>query len=147
MSTHADPWNLNRFIEAQDPVYARVRAELLHGHKTSHWMWFVFPQIAGLGHSAMAQEYAISSLDEARAYLEHPTLRPRLLECTQLVCQVSGKPIRAILGYPDDMKFRSCMTLFLHASLEPGVFEDALNKYFSGVQDTLTLQRISKGKC
>jgi len=133
---------LNRFIEAQNPVYARVCAELLQGRKTSHWMWFVFPQIEGLGRSDMAQRYAIASLDEAKAYLEHPILGPRLRECTRLVCQVSGKTIREILGSPDDMKFRSCLTLFLHAAADPGVFEEALKKYFSGEQDALTLRRI-----
>ena len=140
----SDPWNLNRFIEAQDPVYAQVCAELLQGHKTSHWMWFVFPQIEGLGDSVMAQTYAISSLDEAKAYLEHPVLGPRLRECTRLVSQVSGQTIRAILGSPDDMKFRSCMTLFKHAGANPGVFEDALIKYFSGQHDAPTMQRIRR---
>ena len=134
--------NLKRFVDAQDPVYVRVLAELTAGRKTGHWMWFVFPQIAGLGQSGMAQRFAISSLDEARAFLEHPVLGPRLRECTALVCQVHGKTIREILGYPDDMKFRSCMTLFFNASPDNSVFKRALDMYFSGQPDTLTLQRI-----
>ena len=100
-----DPFNLTRFIEAQDPVYARVCSELRAGRKTSHWMWFVFPQIEGLGFSPMAVKFAITSLEEARAYLGHPVLGPRLVECTRLVCEVKGKTIDEILGSPDDMKF------------------------------------------
>ena len=137
-----DPFNLNRFIEAQDPVYARVCSELGAGRKTSHWMWFVFPQIKGLGFSPMARKFAITSLDEARAYLDHPVLGPRLLECTRLVCEVKGKTIHEILGSPDDMKFRSCMTLFSRAADAPGVFEEALLKFFGGEPDGLTLKRI-----
>ena len=137
-----DPYNLNRFVEAQNPVYDRVRGELSRGRKTSHWMWFIFPQIAGLGFSSMSRRFSISSLDEARAYLDHPVLGPRLVECTRLLCAVSGKTIHDILGSPDDMKFRSCMTLFTHAAVQPAVFEDALKRYFSGQFDTLTLERI-----
>jgi uncharacterized protein (DUF1810 family) len=137
-----DPFNLNRFIEAQDPVYARVCSELRAGRKTSHWMWFVFPQIEGLGFSPMATKFAIASLDEARAYLDHPVLGPRLLECTQLVCEVTGKRIHEILGSPDDLKFRSCMTLFSRARADDGVFEEALNRFFDGEPDALTLERI-----
>src|SRR5688572_16416775 len=137
-----DPFNLNRFIEAQDPVYARVCSELRAGRKTSHWMWFVFPQIKGLGFSSMAGKFAITSLDEARAYLGHPVLGPRLLECTRLVCEVKGKTIHQILGSPDDMKFRSCMTLFSRASEDDEVFQEALNRFFDGEPDALTLERI-----
>ena len=101
-----DPFDLQRFVDAQAPVYERVRAELKNGRKQSHWMWFIFPQIAGLGHSAMARRYAISSLDEAKVYLAHPVLGPRLRECTRLVVQTDGRSAYEILGSPDDMKFR-----------------------------------------
>src|SRR5262245_19482153 len=137
-----DLYNLNRFVEAQDFVYKRVCSELRRGRKTSHWMWYVFPQIEGLGSSGMAQEFAISSLEEARAYLEHPVLGPRLLECTRLVCQIPEKAIGEIFDYPDDLKFHSSMTLFARAAADPGVFEQALKQYFSGKEDALTLQRI-----
>jgi uncharacterized protein (DUF1810 family) len=137
-----DPYKLNRFVEAQDPVYRRVLTELGRGCKTSHWMWFVFPQIEGLGTSAMARRFAISSLEEARAYLQHPVLGPRLEECTGLVCEVSGKTIHEIFGSPDDMKFRSSMTLFALAAPERGIFDEALKKYFAGQKDPLTLDRI-----
>jgi uncharacterized protein (DUF1810 family) len=105
-------------------------------------MWFIFPQIAGLGHSETARFYAIRSLDEAKAYLEHPVLGPRLLECTALVTSIDGKTIHDILGSPDDMKFRSSMTLFAHATTDPKPFEDALKKYFGGEYDALTLDRL-----
>jgi len=138
----ADPFTLDRFVDAQDPVYERVLAELRRGHKTSHWMWFVFPQIAGLGVSAMARRFSISSLDEARAYVDHPILGARLRECTGLVCAVEGKTIQEILGSPDDMKFRSSMTLYSRAATDADIFEEALKKYFSGEPDPLTLDRI-----
>src|SRR3974390_3102694 len=107
-----DPFDLERFVDAQAPVYRQVLSELSHGRKQSHWMWFVFPQLAGLGHSAMAQRYALSSRKEAVAYLGHAILGPRLQECTALVNAVEGQTIRQILGSPDDLKFRSSMTLF-----------------------------------
>ena len=138
----ADRFNLHRFVEAQDPVYERVLAELRRGRKTSHWMWFVFPQISGLGVSGMSRRFSISSLAEARAYFRHPILGPRLVECAQLVIAVQGKTVYDILGSPDDLKFRSCMTLFSRAAEDPGVFGQALNKYFSGEPDALTLERI-----
>ena len=137
-----DPFDLQRFVEAQAAVYERVRAELKNGRKQSHWMWFIFPQIAGLGHSAMAQRYAISSLDNAKAYLANPVLGPRLRECTSLVLQVVGKSALQILGSPDDMKFRSCMTLFARAAPEEALFRTALEKYFDGVEDSQTLTRL-----
>ncbi len=137
-----DPFDLQRFVEAQAPVYERVRAELRNGCKHSHWMWFVFPQIAGLGHSAMAQRYAISSLDEARAYLGHPVLGQRLRECTRLMVQVDGKSAHEILGSPDDMKFRSCMTLFARAAPQDEIFGAALDKYFGGGADASTLAKL-----
>jgi uncharacterized protein (DUF1810 family) len=125
-----DPYPLNRFVAAQDPVYAQVRAELRRGHKTSHWMWFVFPQLAGLGRSEMSKRYAIASLGEAQAYLRHPVLGPRLIECATLVFQVSGKTAHEIFGSPDDLKFRSSMSLFARASAENPIFENNLQKYF-----------------
>ena len=133
----ADPYLLHRFVDAQKPVYARVWDELRKGNKTGHWMWFIFPQVAGLGHSEMARRFAISSLAEAEAYLRHPVLGQRLEECAALVLKVSGKTASEILGSPDDLKFRSCMTLFAHAAKNP-VFSDNLTKYFGGRPDPLT---------
>src|SRR5262245_56572352 len=112
----SDPYNLQRFVEAQDAVYNQVCSELRNGRKTSHWMWFVFPQIEGLGHSPMARKFAISALQEARAYLDHPILGLRLRECTRLLNSINGVAIEEILGYPDDLKFRSSMTLFAHVA-------------------------------
>jgi uncharacterized protein (DUF1810 family) len=137
-----DPYNLRRFVDAQREVYARVCAELRAGRKTTHWMWFIFPQIRGLGHSSMAQRFAIASLDEACAYLAHPTLGPRLIECTELVLGVQGRSIEQILGDVDAMKFRSSMTLFARAATEPSVFTEALNRLFGGEPDALTLSRL-----
>jgi len=141
----SDRFNLNRFVEAQNPVYSRVCSELRAGSKTSHWMWFVFPQIEGLGHSSMARTFALSSIDEARAYLEHAVLGPRLRECAQLVCAVRGKTIHEIFGSPDDMKFRSSMTLFARTASGDSIFDEALKKYFGGEPDPLTLSRIDRG--
>ena len=137
-----DPHNLQRFLDAQDPVYSRVCDELRAGRKQSHWMWFIFPQIAGLGRSEMAIRYAISSRDEAGAYLAHPILGARLRECTSLVNAVEGRTILQILGSPDDLKFRSSMTLFAHATADNQVFVDALRQYFGGQPDPLTLVRM-----
>jgi uncharacterized protein (DUF1810 family) len=133
---------VKRFLDAQSSVYDQVCNELREGRKRSHWMWFIFPQIAGLGRSETARFYAINSLDEAVDYLQHPILGPRLLECTRLVTQVTGKTIHEILGSPDDMKFRSSMTLFEQAASEKQVFENALQKYFHGERDPLTLERL-----
>ena len=133
-----DPFDLQRFVDAQDSVYRRVVAELSAGRKQSHWMWFIFPQIAGLGFSAMAQRYAMSSTEEAAAYLAHDILGPRLVECTGLVLGVKDKTIRAILGSPDDLKFRSSMTLFSAVSDDP-VFDAAIAKYYAGAKDQATL--------
>jgi uncharacterized protein (DUF1810 family) len=139
-----DPFNLQRFASAQDDggTYDRAVQELRRGHKTSHWMWFIFPQIQGLGLSAIAQRYAIASLAEAKAYLAHDALGARLRECTQLVIQVKGKTIREIVGQPDDMKFRSSMTLFAQAAPDEPCFAEALQKYFAGESDPLTLARL-----
>jgi uncharacterized protein (DUF1810 family) len=138
----ADPFNLQRFVAAQDPVFEQVRSELLEGRKTGHWMWFIFPQIKGLGHSSMAERFAIASLAEAQAYLSHPTLGPRLRECTKLVIDVRNRTVREIFGYRDDMKFRSSMTLFSHATSENQLFKGALEKYFPAGFDRGTLDRI-----
>jgi len=121
---------LKRFVDAQDPVYERVLSELRAGRKESHWMWFVFPQMRGLGHSAMAEKYGIESQAEAEAYLRHPVLGPRLRECTRLVNEIEGKTIDQVFGYPDDLKFRSCMTLFASATEDSAVFLEALRKYW-----------------
>ncbi|MBR0844365.1 DUF1810 domain-containing protein [Bradyrhizobium liaoningense] len=137
-----DPFDLERFVRAQDPVYRDVRGELAQGRKKSHWMWFVFPQVAGLGFSAMSQRYAIGSRAEAEAYLTHPVLGPRLTECTQLVLAVQGRTIHAILGTPDDAKFRSSMTLFAAVSDQP-LFDQALARYFAGERDGATLEILS----
>jgi uncharacterized protein (DUF1810 family) len=141
----SDPYDLQRFIDAQDRVYARVVAELRAGRKTSHWMWFVFPQIAGLGSSPMAQQYAINSLEEARAYLGHLVLGPRLRECAQLVLDVKDRDINDILGYPDDLKFCSSMTLFAALDEAPPVFEAALRQFFAGKPDARTLEILGRG--
>jgi uncharacterized protein (DUF1810 family) len=135
-----DPHDLQRFVTAQAPVYDQVLGELRRGRKASHWMWFIFPQIAGLGHSVMAQRYAIASIEEARAYLAHPLLGPRLRECAALVTAVEDRPLRAILGAPDDLKFHSSMTLFAIASDNEPEFADALAKYFAAAPDPATLK-------
>jgi uncharacterized protein (DUF1810 family) len=138
----AAAYNLPRFLDAQEGVYDTVLAELRAGRKASHWIWFIFPQIAGLGHSGMAQQFAIASLDEAKAYLQHPVLGPRLRACTQLVLDVNGRSAEEIFGYPDHLKFRSCMTLFLTATTDNTLFNDALLKYFDGKPDQLTLDLL-----
>jgi uncharacterized protein (DUF1810 family) len=138
-----DPFNLDRFVTAQDPVLARVRTELQAGAKRTHWMWFVFPQLAGLGRSDTARHYALASLDEARAYLAHPLLGPRLIECARLVTAVEDRSAHQIFGSPDDLKFHSSMTLFASARPDQPVFADALGKYFGGAPDRLTMERLS----
>ena len=135
-------YDLERFVEAQNSVYTQVIRELRAGSKQSHWMWFVFPQIAGLGHSSMARRYAISSLPEAAAYLEHPVLGERLRECTRLVNAVQNRSIGDIFGYPDDLKFRSSMTLFARAAKDNAEFRQALEKYFDGQEDAATIARV-----
>ena len=137
-----DPFDLQRFVTAQDPVYTGVCDELRRGRKESHWMWFVFPQLRGLGFSAMAQKYGIASRAEAEAYWRHPVLGPRLAECTRIVNQVEGRSIEQIFGYPDHLKFRSSMTLFAHVAAENDVFGQAVEKYFSGKYDPATLERL-----
>jgi uncharacterized protein (DUF1810 family) len=142
MESSNDPFDLNRFIEAQSPIYGQVVGELRDGRKRSHWMWFVFPQLLGLGGSAMAVRYGISSLAEARAYLRHDLLGPRLRECTHLVNQVQDRSITEIFGSPDDLKLRSSMTLFALADDDHQDFVALLDKYYAGEQDPLTLARV-----
>lgn len=137
-----DRFDLQRFIDAQAPVYARVIEELRDGRKQSHWMWFVFPQIVGLGHSAMAQRYAIASHNEAVAYLDHAVLGPRLRECTLLINGWPGRPIGQILGSPDDLKFHSSMTLFSQVTTENREFVDAIRTFYGGQLDQATLDRL-----
>ena len=138
-----DLYDLGRFVRAQEPVMAQVLEELAAGRKRTHWMWFVFPQIAGLGRSAMAQRYALGSLEEARAYLAHPVLGPRLVRCAGLVNAVEGRTVNAILGSPDDLKFHSCMTLFALARPGEGVFWRALDQHFGGASDPFTTEKVS----
>jgi uncharacterized protein (DUF1810 family) len=138
-----DPFHLERFVDAQDPVFEQVKQELRRGCKTGHWMWFIFPQIKGLGSSAMAQHFALSGREEALAYASHPILGPRLLECTRLVNSVESRSIGQIFGYPDNLKFRSSMTLFAAVGGENTVFADALEKYFAGAADPLTLAALT----
>jgi uncharacterized protein (DUF1810 family) len=137
-----DPYNLKRFVDAQAPVYERVVDELRQGRKQSHWMWFIFPQIEGLGSSPMADAYAIASRAEAQAYLDHPLLGARLRQCTRLVTAVPDRSIAAILGYPDDLKFRSSMTLFAAVTADAKDFTDALDKFYGGKADPATLERL-----
>jgi len=137
-----DPFNLERFELAQTAVFQRVLSELEAGTKMGHWMWFIFPQIRGLGRSPVAMEYAISGREEACAFLQHPVLGPRIKECTRLVLLVEGRSVADIFGSPDDMKFRSSMTLFAQVSPDDDIFQRALQKYFAGVPDRLTLARL-----
>ena len=137
-----DLYNLQRFIDAQGAVYEQVELELRAGRKDSHWMWYVFPQLAGLGHSAMAQKFALSSPVEAAAYLDHPVLGLRLRKCTKLVILVEGRPIETIFGYPDYLKFHSSITLFAHVADDNRVFMDALRKYFRSEFDSQTMSRL-----
>ena len=134
-----DPYDLQRFLDAQAQVIPRVEAELRAGRKSSHWMWFVFPQMRGLGHSAMAQRYGIASLDEARAYFAHPVLGERLRGCCSLVLTAQGGSAHDIFGSPDDSKFRSSLTLFGRAAPQEPVFGDCLRRYFNGIEDPATL--------
>lgn len=138
----SDPYYLTRFVEAQDPVYEQVCRELEEGRKLTHWIWFIFPQISGLSSSATSIKFAIVSLDEASQYLDHPVLGPRLRHCTELVCNIQDRTVKQILGMTDAVKFRSCMTLFAYATTDNSLFVSALNKYFDGQYDSLTLEII-----
>ena len=135
-------FDLERFVKAQEGSYAQVYSELLSGRKRTHWMWFIFPQIAGLGSRPMAVHFAISGLDEARAYLAHPLLGQRLRECASLVNAVENREVDAIFGYPDDLKFHSSMTLFAQTTLNNTVFHQALDRYFNGRLDQATMDRL-----
>jgi len=145
-----DPHNLQRFVDAQNELFDRTRItifdkaceELRNGHKQEHWMWFIFPQVKGLGESPLSRKFAISSRAEAEAYLKHPVLGPRLRECTRLMNLVEGRTARQILGHPDHSKFRSSMSLFAHATPDNQVFMDALKKYFDGEFDDFTLAHL-----
>ncbi len=141
-----DSFALSRFISAQERVYDRVLTELRSGQKRSHWMWFIFPQIDGLGHSPTTKLYSIKSMEEAQQYLNHSILGTRLLECTEAVLATEGRSVSEIFGYPDDLKLKSCMTLFA-AVADPGsVFDRVLDKYFHGQRDDRTLQLIENLK-
>ena len=142
MSDPNDRYDLRRFVDAQNSCFESVCSELQDGFKRGHWIWFIFPQIKGLGHSPTAQKFAISSREEAEAYLRHPSLGPRLRECTRLVNLIEGRSISEIFGYPDDLKFRSCMTLFANAARDNQIFIDALEKSCGGKFDPLTLERL-----
>lgn len=142
MDSASDPYNLKRFVNAQAPVYRRVVEELRAGQKRSHWMWYIFPQLRGLGSSQIANQYGISSLDEARAYLEHDILGPRLRECARLVVQVEGRSARDIFGSPDDLKLSSSMTLFARATDDNADFVAVLAKYYGGGEDQRTVARL-----
>ncbi|MDR9752603.1 DUF1810 domain-containing protein [Pseudomonas sp. SZMC_28357] len=137
-----DSFNLQRFVLAQDPVFDAVQEELQAGQKRRHWMWFIFPQIAGLGSSKMSRHFAIGSAQEAAAYLEHNLLGPRLRACTQLVLNVSERSIAQIFGHPDDLKFHSSMTLFKQVTPPDSLFSEALQQYFHGIEDEWTLQLL-----
>jgi len=142
--TDDDQYDLQRFVAAQDAAgtYDRATAELRGGRKTSHWMWFIFPQIAGLGYSPASRTYAITSLDEARAYLAHPVLGARLIECATILTRVPDRSAEQILGEVDALKLRSCVTLFMHAAPDEPVFRQVLDRYFDGLPDSATEQRI-----
>jgi uncharacterized protein (DUF1810 family) len=139
-----DPFELKRFVDAQGPVYSSVVNELREGRKRGHWMWFIFPQLRGLGHSTLAQRFGISSLEEAGAYLQHDVLGPRLHECAQLVVAVPGRTISDIMGSPDDMKLGSSMTLFARATDDNEDFRAVLTKYYGGGEDPLTVARLNR---
>jgi uncharacterized protein (DUF1810 family) len=139
-----DPFDLSRFVQAQDETYDQALSELERGRKQSHWMWYVFPQLDGLGFSPITKRYSIKSEDEARAYLAHPTLGPRLFECAEAILRIDGKSAREILGSPDDLKLKSCATLFARVSPPGSVFEQILEKFYSGERDGATLRLLSQ---
>lgn len=140
----SDPFQLDRFVSAQEPIYAEALREIQAGEKETHWMWFVFPQVAGLGRSSTAQHYAIGSIDEARAYLAHPVLGPRLRECAATVLQVQGQSALDIFGDLDEVKLRASMTLFAMVTERDTVFREVLDRYFGGEPDPMTLQFLER---
>jgi len=139
-----DPHDLNRFLSAQEGVYERALAELKGGRKLTHWMWYIFPQIDGLGYSPTAKRYSVKSVEEARQYLSHPVLGKRLLECTDAVVALKGASVSEIFGYPDDLKFKSSMTLFERIAGSGSVFSSALDRYCHGERDAATLRLLEK---
>lgn len=139
-----DHYDLKHFVIAQNRVYEKVLDELAAGKKRGHWMWYIFPQVTGLGRSTVAKEFAIASIEEARAYSEHPVLGPRLIQCTQLVINVTGRSVEQIFYYPDNLKFRSSMTLFIASTPQNGLFREALRKYFGGDPDQSTLDTLKQ---
>jgi uncharacterized protein (DUF1810 family) len=145
-SNGADQFDLQRFVDAQDRVYGRVLDELRSGAKRSHWIWFVFPQLRGLGRSPAAMHYGVSSLDEARAYLAHPVLGPRLRECTRLVAAIDGRSVDQIFGWPDNLKVRSSMTLFARATDDNAEFRAVLDKFYNGDDDPATVELLSAAR-
>ena len=142
MTTPDDPYDLNRFVEAQATIFEQALAELRSGRKRSHWMWFIFPQIAGLGWSPTSRHYAIRSREEAAAYLRHPILGPRLVECVEALLALEGTTASAIFGYPDDLKLRSSATLFARVSPPGSVFHQILDRYFDGAADAKTTRLL-----
>ena len=142
----SDPFQLSRFVNAQDKIYDRALAELKDGRKRSHWMWFVFPQIEGLGFSSTTQYYSIKSLEEARRYLEHPVLGKRLRECTETILALEGLSASSIFGYPDDLKLKSSMTLFAGVAEPQSVFMRVLEKYYQGNPDERTVAILERLK-
>jgi uncharacterized protein (DUF1810 family) len=138
-----DPYNLSRFVRAQEDDYAQALSEIKRGRKRTHWMWYIFPQIEGLGSSPTSREFSIKSLEEAKAYLDHAVLGPRLLDCADAVLGVEGRSAAEIFGFPDDLKLRSCVTLFKCVSPPGSVFDRILQKYFSGEPDAATLRLLN----
>ena len=144
MTNSTDPYNLSRFVHAQEEDYEQALSELRDGRKRTHWIWYIFPQIDGLAFSSTSKRYAIKSAEEARAYLDHPVLGPRLLECAGALLRVEGRSATEILGSPDDMKLRSCATLFTCALPAGSVFDRLLEKYYRGERDSKTLELLGK---
>ena len=142
----SDPFQLSRFVEAQEKIYTRALAELENGRKRSHWMWFVFPQIEGLGFSSTTQYFSIKSLEEARRYLDHPLLGKRLIECAETILALEGQTASSIFGYPDDLKLKSSMTLFAAAAEPHSVFSRVLGKYYQGNRDERTVAILERLK-
>jgi len=138
----SDPFDLRRFVDAQDSVYGSVLAELRAGRKRSHWMWFIFPQLAALGRSSTARRFGIAGLAEGRAYLEHSVLGPRLRECSQLAAEVEGGSAEEVFGWPDNLKLRSSMTLFAHCTEQNADFTAVLDRYYAGAEDAATLDLL-----
>jgi uncharacterized protein (DUF1810 family) len=138
-----DPFDLNRFVHVQEDTYTQALRALKLGRKQSHWMWWIFPQLDGLGFSPITQRYSIKSEDEARAYLKHPTLGSRLIECAEAILSVEGRSAREILGSPDDLKLKSCATLFAYVSPPGSVFEQILERFYSGERDTATIRLLT----